>query len=498
MNIGLQGGRISFDESLFAGRGSMVAKREWDYIFNPQSVAIAGVSANQTTVPGAGQGFLEAVIDYGFKGKVYPLNPKGGAIKGLKMYANIKDVPESVDYVISCVPASATPQLIKDCAAKRVKAVHFFTSGFSETGTEEGKQLEKEICSLARQGGIRIIGPNCIGVYCPQGNLSFIGNFPKRRGSVALICQSGGNTTYIIREAGRRGVRFSKAVSYGNAADINESDLLEYLAADPDTGIILAYIEGVKDGQRFSRVLKETAKVKPVIVLKGGISETGARAAASHTGVLAGSERVWDGLLRQAGAIRVYSLEELIDMAVSFSYLPLPLGRRVGILGIGGGATVLATDDCASAGLVVPRFPEEIRRRLSNLLGTEAGTILNNPVDLAAGAWDSGFYNTLNILANYEGVDLSMVHFPLGLLVFPPTQHNVIWDLLVDDVVKGHRELAKPVIVVIHIPTSGGDYEWMLETQRKFYKTGIPVYHSIGSAAKAIDRFLSYHEHKSA
>jgi len=418
--------------------------------------------------------------------------------KGITLEEFIEAVVEPVDYVISCIPASETPQLIKDCTVKGVKVVHFFTSGFSETGTKEGRQLEKEICSLAYQGGIRIIGPNCMGVYCPKGSLAPVADFPKENGSVAFICQSGGNTTYTVREAARRGVRFSKVVSYGNAADVNESDILEYLAADTDTKIILAYIEGVKDGQRFSQVLKEAAKIKPVIVLKGGITESGARAAASHTGALAGSDKVWDGLLFQVGAVRVYSLEELIDMAVSFSYLPLFLGRRVGILGIGGGATVLATDDCTNAGLVVPRFPEEIRNKLSSLFETEAGAILSNPVDLATTTREIGFYNVLNVLANYAEIDLTMVHFPLGLLVLPPSQHSRMWDLLVDDVIKANKELAKPVTVVIHIPTSGGDYKWMLEAQKKFYEASIPVYHSIGSAAKAVDRFLSCHERKLA
>ena len=477
----------------------MIAKQEWNYIFNPQSVAIVGISAEGSVWSSPGQRYLAALLEYGFKGKIYPINPRGGEILGLKVYANIRDIPELVDYVISCVPALATPQLIKDCAAKGVKVVHFFTSGFSETGTEEGKQLESEICSLAYQGGIRVIGPNCMGVYCPKTNFTYRPTFAEESGSVAFICQSGGNATYLVREGAKRGVRFSKVVSYGNACDIDESDLIEYLADDRDTEIILAYIEGVKDGRRFSRVLKEAARAKPVIVLKSGVGEAGARAVASHTGALVGAEEIWDGLLYQVGAVRVCSLDELIDMAVSFSYLSLPLGRRVSILGMGGGAAVLATDDCTNAGLVVPRFSEEIHGRLSSLLRTEAGAILSNPIDLAAEAWEAGFYNILNVLADCDDIDLNMVHFPLGLIGFlPPPEINKMWDFLMGEVVKAHRELAKPIVAVIHIPTSSEDYEWMLKAQRKFYQAGIPVYHSISSAAKAVDRFLSYHERKLA
>jgi len=476
----------------------MVTKPELDYIFNPKSVAIAGVSSKQTTLPGQGQRFLQTLLDYGFKGKIYPLNPKGGEIRGLRMYPNIKDVPEPVDYVISCIPALAAPNLIKDCVAKGVKVVHLFTAGFSEAGTEEGKQLENEICSLASKGGMRLLGPNSAGIYCPKTGLTTRTDFAKESGSVAVIAQSGGNFTYTVREGARRGVRFSKAASYGNAADVNETELLEYLAADPDTRIILAYIEGVKNGKLFMQVLKEAAKIKPVVVLKGGITESGVRAAASHTGVLAGSERVWDNLLRQAGAIRVYSLEELIDMAVTFSYLPFPLGRKVSILGVGGGATVLAADDCTSAGLIVPRFSERIRKRLSRLLKEESGTILNNPMDLSLEAWEAGFCQVLNILAKYDAIDLSIVHIPLGLSPYQLSAQHKLWDFLVEDVVKAHRELAKPVILVLHLPTFGEDYEWMLNAQRICYEAGIAAYHSIGNAAKAVDRFLSYHERKFA
>ena len=473
-----------------------MSKRELDYIFNPKSVAIAGVSSKETALPGQGQRFLQTLLNYGFKGKIYPLNPKGGEIQGLKMYSNVRDIPEPVDYVISCVPAPTTPQLIRDCAAKGVKVVHLFTAGFSETGTEEGKQLENEICSLASQGGTRLLGPNCAGIYCPKVGLTTRTDFAKESGQVALICQSGGNFTYAIREGARRGIRFSKAASYGNAADINETELLEYLTADPDTGIILAYIEGVKNGKLFMQVLKRAAKIKPVIVLKGGVTESGTRAAASHTGVLSGSEGVWDNLLRQAGAIRVSSLEELIDMAVTFSYLPLPSGRKVSILGVGGGATVLATDDCTGAGLIVPRFSEGIRKRLIRLMKDETGTILNNPMDISLEAWETGFCQVLNIVAKYDAIDLSIVQIPLGLSPYELPVRYKLWDFLLEDVVKAHRELAKPVILVLHLPTFGEDYEWMINAQRTCYEAGIPVYHSIGSAAKAVDRFLRYHERK--
>jgi len=464
-----------------------------DSIFNPRSVAVAGVSTKSEGAGFGGINYLNSLLHCGFKGKIYPVNPKGGEIKGLKVYPNVKDIPEPVDYVISCIPASAALELMRDCAAKGVKGIHFYTSGFSETATKEGDQLEKAACSLARQSGIRVIGPNCMGVYHPKGGLAFVSDSSNESGSVGLICQSGGNAIYLIRAAAQRGIRFSKAISYGNACDVNESDLLEYLADDPDTKIITAYIEGVNNGQRFKQALNKTASTKPVVVLKAGTSEIGAVAAASHTGSLSGSERIWDGLLHQVGAVRVYSLEELIDMAVTFSYLSLPAGRRTAVLGVGGGTTVLLADDCAGAGLIVPRFPPVTRKELSNLLGSEAGTILNNPVDLSADAWRVGFYDILKVLANSDNIDLTMVHFPFSITSLPPPRAET-WEFLLQDVLRAYRELTKPLVVVIHFLVFEEDCKWMLKAQRKCYEAGIAVYHSIGGAAKAVDRLLRYRE----
>jgi len=454
-----------------------------------------GVSTKSKGARFGGVNYLNSLLHCGFKGKIYPVNPKGGKIKGLKVHPNVKDIPEPVDYVISCIPASASLELARDCIAKGVKGVHFYTSGFSEIGTEEGRQLEEKVCSAARQGGMRVIGPNCMGIYHPKGGLAFVADSSNESGSVGLICQSGGNAIYLIREAARRGIRFSKVISYGNASDVDESDLLRYLADDSDTKIITAYIEGVKNGQRFRQALKKAASMKPVIVLKVGTSEVGAMTAASHTGALSGSDRVWDGLLNQVGAIRVYGLEELIDMAVAFSYLSLPRGRRTAILGVGGGATVLLADDCADAGLAVPRFPESIRRKLSSILGGEAGTILNNPVDLSADAWRVGFRDILKVLADSDNIDLTMVHFPFSLASLPAPRAGT-WEFLLQDVLKASKEVTKPLVVVIHFLAFEEDYKWMLESQKKCNEASIAVYHSIGGAAKAIDRLLRYHELK--
>ena len=467
-----------------------------DSVFCPASVAIAGASPGKS-----GQLFLDSVLVSGFKGKVYPLNSKGEDISGLPAYVNVKDVPGPVDYVVSCVPATAVPQLIRDCAAKDVKAVAIFTAGFSESGTEEGRKLEMEISRLARDTGVRVIGPNCLGVYSPKAGLSFTSDFPREAGKVAFICQSGGNSVYTTRAAASRGVRFSKVVSYGNACDINECELVEYFARDEETEVVAVYIEGVKDGPRLYRSLRELATVKPVVVLKGGCTRAGAGAAASHTGSLAGSDQVWDELLQQAGAIRVAGLEEMVDMLVTLSFLPPLRGRRVGIFGGGGGASVVGTDDWARFGFELPPLPQEVRQELRSLVPNEAGLILNNPLDLSSFAYSAGFYDLVERLLNYEGfVDLSVIHIGFGQAAwFSCSTFESEIDLFRDAVMKIRGEVDKPLALVMQYLITGWDWQKGIEDlQRGCAQAGIPVYHSMASAARAVDRFVRYHERRRA
>lgn len=280
-----------------------------EFLFHPRSIALVGI----TTVHSEHwtRAFLDGLLEFQFEGPIYLVNPKGGKIQGLKVFTSLQDIPGNIDYAISLVPAPAAPRLVEDCAHKGVRAMHFCTAGFSETGEAEGIRLENELVELARRNHIRVIGPNCMGIYCPQSRLSFGPIFPKESGPVGVISQSGGNVNYLVRQGGLRGVHFSKAISYGNACDLNESDFLEYLASDVDTKIIAMYIEGIKDGNRFRQVLAEATKEKPVILLKGGLTEGGTRAVAGHTAALAGSQVAWDSLCKQLNIMRVDSLDEL-------------------------------------------------------------------------------------------------------------------------------------------------------------------------------------------
>jgi acyl-CoA synthetase (NDP forming) len=283
-------------------------------------------------------------------------------------------------------------------------------------------------------------------------------------------------------------------VSYGNACDIDESDLLEYLTTDPETEIIAAYIEGVKDGKRFSKALRGAAAAKPVILMKGGRSEAGARAVASHTGALAGSAKIWDGLLQQAGVISVPTLEEMADSVVTFLHLAVPQGRRLGTISVGGGAAVVATDSYVSAGLVLPPLSQQMRQKLRSFVSTDAGISLNNPVDLASEYWGPGVYPLVKALADYSEIDILVFHFPLGMTPAFSSMPKEGAIPVVDNVIRVHNETSKPIAVVIDQLATSEAWETAFSCQQKCHEAGIPVYFSINSAAKAIDRFLRYHE----
>ena len=474
-------------------KSSSKERSDLEHIFHPRSVAVAGISSKSG---GLAFTLLAPLLRCGFKGRVYPLNPKGGEIWGMKLYSSLKEIPEPVDYVIVCIPAHLTLKLMEDCVAKGVKVVSLFTAGFSELGDAEGARLEDRIVEIARQGGIRVLGPNCWGIYNPKENLCFSHDFSTEAGHVGFLGQSGGNSGYAIRLGCARGLRFSKVVSYGNACDINESDLLEYFAHDPETKVIGAYIEGVKDGRRFLRVLDEAAKAKPVIIIKGGRKMAGAEAAASHTGAMVSSEAIWDTIFKQKGVISVDSIDEMVDVALTFLNMPVPQGRNTAIIGGGGGVAVLAADACERAGLTVPRFTPEIRRKLQQLLPT-VGTILRNPIDTqwVITVTPQQLSQITNILAQWDGCDLLLAHYPMD--IGPILFHEIgsaSLDALIDSIIQTARTCTKPVAVALHAVAYPQSWEILLKTEQRCIEAGLPVFRSVSSAARAISRFIQYYE----
>jgi len=466
-----------------------------DYLFHPRSIAITGVS-HDLTKTSISRTYVRGLIEFGFRGKIYPVNPNGGEVFGLKIYPSITDIPDRIDYVISAIPARLTLQLVTDCAARGVKAIHLFTSGFSEIEAEEGKQLEADMLKLARQSGIRILGPNCMGLYCPETNLTFSADFaeqsgfPKQSGPLGFISQSGGNSIYCVNEARARGIYFSKAVSYGNGADLNESDFLEYFADDPETKIISAYIEGVRDGERFRKVLNKVARLKPVIIYKAGTTESGTQAAASHTGSIAGSSSLWDSFLKQAGAIQVHGIEEIVDVAQLFLRIRPPRGKGTAIIGSGGGPSVQAADDWTNAGFSLPTLPSDIRQRLKDIYQTEAGHIFRNPVDTLMRS--EILPTTIKIIADCDQIDLLLFHIAFD--TWSMIDKREIVEPAVASILKLNNTMDKPVVTVLHCQSTDGARQLASETQRRLCEAGFAVYPSIKRAASAVSKFIQHNE----
>ena len=388
-----------------------VSDHPLDPIFHPRAVALVGVpSSGAARGGGGGWSFLTSLLEQKFHERhaLYPVNPKMTEVEGLKCYPTLLDTPDPVDHVISLVPARAAPGLVDQVIQKRVRSLHFYTAGFSETGDEEMANVEAEMIAKLRAAGVRTIGPNCMGLYVPESGLAFMGGFPREPGNVMLISQSGANAGEVVGGLARRGVRFSKVVSFGNGADLRSYDFLDYAMHDDQTAVVTAYIEGVQDGRKFFDAVKRCAAVKPVILLKGGLTSAGARAANSHTGSLAGSIQIFDAMARQAGAIRAETMDELHDLIVAANTSVRRVrGTGVALVSTGGGYGVLASDAIALEGLDVPPMPQQTQDELREFVEI-AGTSVNNPIDTMVRRPEE-IERMLRIVAQAEPVDAVFV-----------------------------------------------------------------------------------------
>ncbi|MFN0096108.1 MAG: CoA-binding protein [Dehalococcoidia bacterium] len=355
----------------------MVASASLTTLFRPRAVAVAGASSN---VDSAGQDYVRSLQAFGFAGPIYPINPKAPEIAGLKAYPSLLETPTGIDLVISCVPAGAVLDLVEQCGKKGVQFLHLFTGRFSETGEAEAAELEREIEIRARAAGVRILGPNGMGLYHPAGGLAFRPDLPTDQGGVAFLSQSGNNAVEVILRGHARGLRFGKVANYGNGMDITPGEMLAYLADDPETTAIGAYVEGVPDGRGFFEGLRAAAARKPVVIHKAGRTAAGARSAASHTAALAGSAALWSAALRQAGAVEAQSQEQLLDLLVGASLLARPKGRKVAVVGGGGGRSVQSADACEENRLDVLPLPVAVREQVRAKAPALADWV-GNPVD---------------------------------------------------------------------------------------------------------------------
>jgi acyl-CoA synthetase (NDP forming) len=461
-------------------------------MFHPESIAIVGASANDPET-----GWVGRLINFGYgdKGEIYPINPKANFVHGLKAYARVCDVPGPVEYAILNIPARLTPQVMADCVVKGVKFVHCFAAGFSEIGTPEAKLLEQQMGEIARKGGIRVLGPNCMGIYCPKSGMTFNAEFPTKKGHVAFVSQSGAESMRLVFLAQDVHVYFSKVISYGNAVDLDASDFLEYLADDDETHVIACYIEGVHDGPRFVSAIKKCLARKPVVVLKAGLTESGAGAAASHTASLAGSKAVWEAFFKQTGAIPANTMDDVADTVQGLLRMKPPKGRRVAVVGRGGGIGVIAADICERAGLTVPAFARETRQKLTAII-PEAGAGVRNPVETTLGMGGAAdFYQRgLPIVDEDPETDVILVHMAIDVYGgHTPNLAQQTAEAAASLCAKA-PSLKKPVAAALFTGGHPDTITAVLAAREKLTRAGIPVYSGVESASRAINKVISYYE----
>lgn len=466
--------------------------REFEPVFFPKSLAIVGATADESLKLNLGNRFVQVLLEFGFKGKLFAVGVNGGEVNGLKIYQNVKDVPSELDYVIAVIPNRFIPQLVEDCGQKGVKVVHLFVSGFGEIEDKMGAELQEEILRTAKSYGIRLIGPNCMGTYCPSSRLTFATGFSPVVGKVGYLSQSGGQSILGTKEANRRNIYFSKVMSYGNAADINECDLIEYFTKDPQTDIITAYIEGTNHGPRLFQLLKEVTRHKPVVIFKCASTEGGSQAAISHTSAIAGSDLTWDALLQQTGAIRVYNIQEMFDVVSVLQHCPEIKGLKTLLVGHGGGSCVQASDDCCRVGLKMPMLPVELRQSLMQVYKTDAGNIFKNPLDINPYWGIDKAHEAFDAVAGWEGADVILLLSAPEQTPFMPREFE--YQITTRTLIEWAKLSPKPVVIAMTVNTMPGDDGLPEKSFIELQEAGFAVFPSADRAALALTRVYNYYQ----
>jgi len=443
-------------------------------LFYPKAIAVVGASDNPAKL---GYLYIKNLVEGGYKGKIYPINPKLASkeVLGFKSYANILEVPDEVDLALIAVSARLTLNVLRECGAKGVKAAIVFAAGFSESMGDEGKRLEAEMRKIAEETGMIIVGPNCLGVVNLSIGLNTLVEavIPSEAGKIAFISHSGSLMESFLTLSSERGFYISKAVSTGNEAVTTLNDYLEYFIEDPETSVIAMYIEAVKNGKRFMELCSSTRK--PLVALKAGRTEAGKTAAKSHTASLAGSIEVWNAVCKQVGIIQARTFEELYDLAMALTCPLRPRGNRVGIISAPGGPAVIATDACEELGLKVPRLTSDSMEKLKKMLPPFASVV--NPVDITASALEDidVYRDVLEVLCSDPNVD--------SIIVTPPLiKYLVKVAGIVADISEEYR---KPIVISWAIPF-GVDVRELRDAVKLLGKRLVPNYFMPEGAAKAI------------
>jgi acyl-CoA synthetase (NDP forming) len=461
-------------------------------LFYPRSIAVLGASPKRKWDWTSGNSWIAGSIKMGFHGSIYPVHPKAKSVLGYRAYRSVLDIPDEVDLAIFTIPSTAAVESVRQCAQKRVRYIHLLTAGFGETGLEQFAKIENELVNIAGTGKVRIVGPNCMGVYCPEGGLSWSNEFSAEPGAIGLFSQSGQQAYRVIRSGAPVGLRFSKVVSFGNACDLKAHDFLAYLARDSETTVIGAYLEGLAEGRAFMNTVKETSPRKPVIVWKGGQTEGGSRAALSHTSAIAGSRKIWDAFCTQTGIVQVHSLEEMIFTLRAFQLLPLPASAKVALLGSAGGGSVTTADIAEEEGLKVPRLTEATILRFGDFVPLE-GTSVKNPLDILPYLRkQDNLLRVMELLKEEPNVDALIMNLS-PVWVYRERGASGVSSYL-ERVLESKERFGKPLFFVLESPD-----DWHLDTIRKeamkwLSEHGVAVFPDFRLAARILRLMKEYRE----
>ncbi len=451
---------------------------ELEFLFSPKRIAVIGASRSPQKI---GYAIVDNINKSGYRGGIYPVNPRESEIIGLKCYQSMGQIPEKVDLAVISVPTVKTLEAARECGEAGVKGLIVITAGFKEVGGE-GLKVERELLTLCRRYNIRLLGPNCVGLmdtHTPL-NASFARGFPER-GSISFISQSGAMLLSILDWSFSMGLGFSRCISLGNKADLNEIDFIESCAADPNTKVILCYIEDVTDGKRFIQVCSEAGKQKPIIILKSGTSTAGAQAASSHTGALAGSNKAYDTAFLQSGVLRVENMNDLFDLATAFATQPLPAGNRVAIVTNAGGPAIITTDAVERYGLQMARFDKSTIDELYQNLPPAAN--IYNPVDILGDARDERYRFALEKVLGDENVDSALVLLCPAAVTEPEKTAESIAEIK-------NRFPQKPVFAVY----MGG--LGLAKGKEILIKEGIPTFTFPEPSVRAVEGLVRYAGYK--
>ena len=446
-----------------------------DCLFRPRSIAVVGASRKRGTL---GAEIFHNLMVNGFTGAVYPVNPGAPVVQSVRAYKTVSEIPDPVDLALLVVPRDLVLDAVDDCAQKGVKGIVVISAGFGETGPA-GRAMQAELLRRVRAAGMRLIGPNCLGLLNTEPGVSMDATFAPTwppHGPVSLSSQSGALGVAILDYARDLGIGIAQFASIGNKADVSGNDLLEYWEDDPATRVVLMYMESFGNPSRFMQIAKRVSKKKPIVVVKSGRTEAGARAASSHTGALAGLDVAVDALLGQAGVVRTDTIEELFDMAILLANQPVPAGSRVAILTNAGGPGIMASDACESRGLELPRLAAETERALEAFLPAEAS--VKNPVDMIASASASSYERGLRLLLADENVDAVIVLF------VPPVVTEAM--AVAEAIRTGAAGASKPVVTCF-MGTHGVPVALSSLREGKF-----PSYAFPEAAAMALSRAVAY------